>query len=190
MNPKWMAVPLLLAVFVGTACAADTVGFMDQENGPLENLQVLLLFLGFVFFMVPIRKAGRGIRCVLLAGALLCLSFIFRELDVEDLAVPQWVIAMGSGTGRNVIMAAGWAALGVLAIKSFSELKEKIKSILLSRTVVLLAIAALLLLSGEQFDHERIKVGSAQLWEEILETIGYFLMLVAAIFSRKWNREG
>jgi hypothetical protein len=180
---------MLLAGLLGAQPAfAEGGGSLEQENGLLENLQVLFLLLGGIFFLVPVRRAGRAIRCVLVAGALLCLTCILRELDVEDLAVPQWVILLGSGTGRNLILAAGWVALGAYAVKSFMELKALLKPILCSRVGILLVIAALLLLAGESFDHDRIKVEQSLLFEEILETVGYAAVLLAAILSRSLTR--
>lgn len=178
------SIAVLFCILFALPAFADTVDVMGEENGPLENIQVIFLFLGSIFFLLHLKKSTAAVRCVLSGGALLCLSFILRELDVEDLAVPQWVIAVGSGTGRNLIMAVCWVTLGVFVIKSFSALKEMLKPLLRSRTFILLVIAGLFLLSGELFDHERIHVEHTQLIEEILETTGYCIVFIAAILSR------
>ena len=142
----WRLSLLLSAIFIPIFILADA-GSMDisAENGPLENVQVGLLFIAGVCFILPVFQASRGGLCFLLAGGLLCLSFILREVDVEDLAVPYWVIFCGSGTGRNILMALGWLALGILTIKSRRAVKELIKPIIQSRVTIFLVISGLLL---------------------------------------------
>lgn len=171
------------ALFSQTVFADEAVR-LDKENGPLENLQVVLLFLSSIAFLLPAARAERSYRCVLLAGAMLCFSFILRELDVEDLAVPQWVIAVGSGTGRDVLLGTGWAVVGILSIKSFALLKVNLKAILFSRTTLLLFISGLVLFSGSIFDHKDDKTPADQLAEEIIEVAGYGIFFLGAVLSR------
>ena len=115
--------PLAAVVFLASSAFAGGADAMAQENGILENTQVALLLLSGIIFAVQSFAVVRKVRYILWMGAWFCLSIILRELDVEDLAVPQWVVWIGSGTGRNLIMAAGWGVLGVIAIKSYPELK-------------------------------------------------------------------
>ena len=157
---------------------------MAQENGILENTQVALLLLSGIIFAVQSFAVVRKVRYILWMGAWFCLSIILRELDVEDLAVPQWVVWIGSGTGRNLIMAAGWGVLGVIAIKSYPELKGSFARIARSRTAIFVFAAGTLLLLGSLFDHETVVADQGMFWEEAFETIGYFLLLPAALFSR------
>ncbi len=171
------------AIFSQTAFAEDAIR-LDKENGPLENIQVILLFLSSIAFLLPVAKAERSYRCVLLGGAMLSFSFILRELDVEDLAGPQWVAAMGSGTGRGILLGAGWAIVGFLSIKSFAVLEENLKPIIFSRTTLLLFIAGLILFSGSFFDHKDDKTPADQLAEELIEVVGYSLFFIGSIISR------
>lgn len=167
---------------------ADEAIRLDKENGPLENIQVMLLFLSAVAFLLPVAKAEKSFRCVLLGGAMLSFSFILRELDVEDLAVPQWIAAMGSGTGRDILLGCGWAYVGVLSIKAFSALKANLKAILFSRMTLLLFISGLILFSGSFFDHKDDKTPADQLAEELIEVVGYSVFLLGAIISRLTGR--
>jgi hypothetical protein len=184
-NLKGLFLILFLAgTFIASSGYAGEMIRVDKENGPLENLQVVLLFLSSIAFLLPMKRADRSCRSILLGGAMLCFSFILRELDVEDLAVPQWVIAVGSGTGRDILLGTGWAVVGVLAIKSFSFLKERFKLIFFSRTTMLLVISGLILYSGSFFDHKDNKTPADQLAEEIIEVIGYGIFLLGAILSR------
>ena len=150
----------------------------------LENTQVALLLLSGLVFVVQSFRVERNYRVILWMGAWFCLSCILRELDVEDLAVPQWVVWAGSGMGRNLIMGAGWITLGVLAIKSYPELKGSFGRIARSRTAILVFIAGTMLLLGSLFDHESVMIERGKLLEEAFETIGYFLLLLAALTSQ------
>ena len=111
------------------------------------------------------------------------LSMILRELDVEDLAVPHWVIAIGSGMGRNLIMGLGGIVLCLLAIKSYPELKGSFGTLARSRTARFLYASATILLLGSLFDHGTVSSEQSKLWEEGLELFAYLLLLPAAFFS-------
>ncbi|MEN8260277.1 MAG: hypothetical protein ABFS02_06780 [Pseudomonadota bacterium] len=181
--------PLAWVICFALPAFAGDAGVVAQENGLLENTQVAFLLLSGIIFTVQSFTAERYARCFLWMAAWFCLSIIVRELDVEDLAVPQWVVWIGSGIGRNLIMAAGWGALGVIAIKSYSEWKSSVVRMARSRTAVFMFITGTLLLLGSLFDHETVMAEQGMFWEEILETIGYFLLLPAAIFSGVLSRE-
>jgi len=177
-------VSLVLVALLVSPAFAGAAGELAQENGVLENTQVALLLLSGLVFVVQSFRVERNYRFILWMGAWFCLSCIVRELDVEDLAVPQWVVAIGSGTGRNLIMGVGWIALGVLAIKSYPELKGSFARIARSHMAIFMFAAGILLLLGSLFDHGIFLAGKGKLWEEAFETLGYFLLLPAALFSR------
>jgi len=181
---------LLLAssVFLISPVFAGEADVMAQENGILENAQVAFLLLSALILVVQSFAVVRNVRCILWMGAWFCLSCIFRELDVEDLAVPQWVIWIGSGMGRNLIMGVGWITLGVVAIKSYPELKDSFGRIARSRTAILVFTAGTLLLLGSLFDHESVMAEQGMFWEEAFETLGYFLLLPAALSSQSISR--
>ena len=172
-------------VFPAFAGEADVVA---QENGILENAQVAFLLLSALILVVQSFAVVRNVRCILWMGAWFCLSCILRELDVEDLAVPQWVVWSGSGMGRNLIMGIGWIVLGVLAIKSYPELKGSFGKMIRSRTATLVFIAGTMLLLGSLFDHELIMIERGKLLEEAFETLGYFLLLPAALTSQSISK--
>lgn len=157
---------------------------MAQENGVLENAQVAFLLLSGLIFAVQSFSVDRAFRFIPWMGAWLSPSIILRELDVEKLAVPQWMILIGSGTGRNLIMGIGWIVLGVLAVKSYSAWKGHFGRIIRSRTAILVFAAVIMLFLGATLDHGILSDENGKLWEEILETIGYFLLLPAALLSK------
>ena len=178
----WLSL-LLVALLVSPALAGGA-GELAQENGVLENTQIALLLLSGLVFVVQSFSVERNLRFILWMGVWLSPSIILRELDIETLAVPQWVIAIGSGTGRNLIMGVGWIALCLLAIKSYSTWKGSFRRIARSRMAIFMYSAVTMLLLGSLFDHRAISEGQGKLWEELFETIGYFLLLPAAFFSK------
>ncbi len=177
---------LFIAVFIAgifyLQSIAPVAGYaLSKENGFVENSQVMVLFLSSIAFMVPVARTKGIIRYALLSGVLLCFSFILRELDVECLDVPRWVVVIGSGVGRNVLLGIGWVVMGCYFIRSISELREWIKPVLLSKITYLLIISACVLLLGAVFDHKDNKVASDQLVEELFELLGYGLFLIASL---------
>lgn len=156
-----------------------------RENGILENTQIAILLLSGAVFVVQSLFIHPGLRFIPWMGAWLSPSIILRELDVEKLAVPYWVILIGSGIGRNLIMGIGWIVLGVLAMKSYPVLKAHFGKIVHSQSAIYTLSAVLLLFLGASFDHGPSTTGRDILWEEIFETIGYFLLLPAAFLTPK-----
>ncbi len=172
-----------LIFFLVAPSLAGGAGELAEENGVIENTQVALLLLSGLIFVVQSFRVEQNYRLIPWMGAWLSPSIIFRELDIEKLAVPQWLIWVGSGMGRNLIMGFGWIALCVLAIRSYPALKNSVGRIARSRTAAFMLAAVTLLLLGSLFDHEAVMARHGKFWEEILETIGYSLFLPAAFYS-------
>lgn len=183
-------VPLFLfALFSASSALAAEVGGMAQENGVLENAQVVLLFLGTLVFLVQSFAVAQGVRHLLWIGAWVCFTSILRELDIEEFALPQWVILLGSGKGRDILIVVGWLSLGTITIKSLPGLKGRILEIVRSRTAIFTVVAGIALFLGLLCDREVIGGGHPQLFEEVSEVVGYFLLLLAALFSRSISKE-
>lgn len=172
------------ALFLATPVYGGGAGLLAKENGVLENTQVALLLLSGLVFAVKSFSFDRNFRFIPWMGAWLSPSIILRELDVERLAVPQWAVWVGSGMGRNLIMGIGWIVLCILAIKSYSVLKGNFGKIARSRMAILMFAAGTMLLLGSLFDHMSIMGEHGKLWEEACETLGYFLLLPAAVLSK------
>jgi hypothetical protein len=177
---------LIIVYLAQTSAYGDVVGGIHGENGVLENTQVALLLISAWLFAVRSLSMPR-VSVFLWIGAWFCLSCILRELDIEDMNVSQWVIAVGSGPGRNAIMGVGWMLLGVFALKHALLLKENYYRILRSRTMRLVYASGVLLLLGSLFDRDWVLHENGKLLEEAFETAGYFLILCAAITFRSFE---
>ena len=175
---------LVWAIFPVVSAFAGSTNVLVQENGIFENAQVALLFLAGVVFMVRSFTEGRKVRHIFWMGTWFCLSCILRELDVEDLTVPQWVSLLGSGMGRNLLMGFGWIVLSAFFIKLYPELKGSFRKFYQSRTAIFLLSSGSILFLGSVFDHRSVSSDQSKFWEELFETIGYFLLLLASFSSK------
>jgi hypothetical protein len=166
--------------FASSAFAGGAASDISKENGPLENAQVGILCVGGIIFLLHAGRSERAFRGVFLMGFLLCLSFILREVDLDRLAVPQWVALVGSGVGRNILVTSGWLAIGVLSFKSRDTIIRQFKPLILSYVGLLVVISGGFLLLGALIEEMEID----PLYEEMAETIGYIFLLVGAVALR------
>ena len=150
-----------------------------QENGLLENVQVLTLSIACFTFLLTAAHRRRNNKLLFLFFALICLSCVLRELDVEDLNVPDFVIFIGSGIGRNVILTIGFIAIFIYAAFNFAYYKEVSRKFLFSKSCLLIIGAGILLCIGSLFE----KLGAVRhhvFYEEISELAGYLMVLLMA----------
>jgi len=182
-----------LLLFVLTICCFDIVAAylviglemtqLHEENGLLENIQVLLLALTIAAFFLQLYFRKNSHRIFPLSGSFLCLVFILRELDVEKLNVPQIFIILGSGSGRNILMAVLGVSLLIYAIFNFRSIRLLLPQFFLKTSSLTILAGVLFLVSGGLFDKEIIETVHYQFFEEILEVNGYYLMLAGAVIG-------
>ena len=162
---------LVRAVFFGD------VGVYD-ENNLLENTQAVILALSFLMFLMPILNSGRRDRLLAAFFAMLALGFILRELDVERLNVPNLLVLLGSGDGRNILLATGFSCILVIALFNFRYYLNLASCFLRARVGVTAMVAGIFLVLGDTF--ESIDITHNVLFEESLELMGYAFFLAAS----------
>lgn len=155
-----------------------------DENGILENIQVLTLTLSCLIFLLPVINQKREDKLILLFFSLLCLGFILRELDVEKLNVPDILIFVGSGIGRNIIITTGFIILISYAVVNRHYYKKLGKKFIMSVDGSLMILAAIFLFSGSYFEHNTLLQHHVFL-EEIFELSGYVLILLVSLILYK-----
>lgn len=164
---------------------------MESENGPLETVQAIVLALAMVAFLAAAAQRGSQ-RLILSSLGLLSYSFVLRELDVERFALPDALIFIGSGVGRNVSLALAFLAFLLYAASKFSYYKKACWLFLRSRPGILLMVGGLLLFLGDLFENSHFITHNVY-FEETAELCGYVFMLLsafAAIFSNSRRAEG
>ena len=182
-----------LTYFVTAVCCFDLLmsylvivfdrSSLYQENGLLENLQVIFLLLTMSVLYLQFHFRVNPHRFFSVAGLFLCLVFILRELDVEKLDVPQIVIVLGSGCGRNVLMSVLGLALLGYAVRNMNVLRELLPEYLYRVSSVTVFVGFLFLIFGGLFDKGNIVKVHNQFFEEILEMTGYYLMFAGAVIG-------
>ncbi len=179
-----------VALLLGIACFDMALAFLvinqdmlslHKENGFLENMQVFALFLTICVFLLQPLFSKCYHRIFSWAGAYLCFTFLLRELDVEDFDLPAIVILVGSGTGRNIVMASLGIALVVYCIARFQTIKVFLPRFFFARSSLLFLAGSIFLVLGGLFDDGGIDVLHYQFYEEILELTGYYLMFTGAV---------
>jgi len=190
MNTNNRFLYVVLIIFSCTfAWLAYSVFVLNQstiyaENGVLENIQVLTLVASFVAFLFPLKDSDREGKLLFCWFSFLCLSFILREVDVEDLDVPSVLIAIGSGTGRNLILAIGFIGMGIYGLFNLAYYKQVARSFVISKAGLLFFIAGVLLYIGGYFENLGF-IHHHVFWEEAIELSGYMALFLSALLLYK-----
>jgi hypothetical protein len=148
------------------------------ENNLLESTQALTLALALVFFLVPVFDSVRNDRLIAVFLSLLSLGFILRELDVEQFDLPNLLILLGSGKGRNLMLGTGLLLTLVTALFKFRYYLSLSRCFFRHGAGIATLFAGLFLVVGDIF--EKIDIPYHVLYEESLELVGYAILLLAA----------
>lgn len=148
------------------------------ENNLLESTQALTLSLALVFFLVPVFDSVRNDRLIAVFMSLLSLGFILRELDVEQFDLPNILILLGSGKGRNLLLGTGLLLTLATALFKFRYYLSLSRCFFRHGAGIATLFAGLFLVIGDMF--EKIDIPYHVLYEESLELVGYAILLLAA----------
>ena len=180
-----------LLYYVGYSVYVLNQTSIYAENRLLENAQVFILALAGLIFSLSFVYQKRTDKLLLLFFAFLCLSFILREVDVEDLNVPDILKFIGSGIGRNVLVVTGFVSILSCAIYNITHYKTVLRNFIFSIDGVLIIIAGALLFLGEYFEDAH-SLSHNVLLEEASELLSYVLILLVAFTysrDRKYKKE-
>ena len=144
----------------------------------MESTQALTLALALVFFLVPVFDSVRNDRLIAVFLSLLSLGFILRELDVEQFDLPNLLILLGSGKGRNLLLGTGLLLTLVTALFKFRYYLSLSRCFFRHGAGIATLFAGLFLVVGDIF--EKIDIPYHVLYEESLELVGYAILLLAA----------
>lgn len=149
----------------------------------MENFQVFLIFIAGLTCVQAVFYVEKCLRLFPMAGALLSLSFILRELDVEKLDVPQIIaLLFGHGYGRNTLLIGLWLVVVYCFVKHHRHYKRIALALLSQRSGVLAITGGLMLVLGSLFDDRVFNVDLYQFYEELSEMNGYFLLLLSSFY--------
>jgi hypothetical protein len=153
-----------------------------KENQLLENMQALLIFIAGLSYAQAVLYVRKCHRLLPLGGALLSVSFLLRELDVEKFDVPRWVAFLfGSGIGRNTLLVCLWLMLAVFLVKNHKHCLPVALGLLTHRTGLFAILCGLLLIIGSLFENQVFNVETYQFYEELAEMNGYYFLLLSSL---------
>lgn len=191
-------VSAILGAWLGFGALASYSLFVEgnvnvyAENGILETLQAALLALScLIFLATAIWEKGTG-RLVVLFCALLCYGFVLREVDVETFDIPDLLILLGSGAGRNASLAVGLILLCLCAL--FAGFRAQFRlglAFARSRAGLLLLSGLGFLLLGDVFEKQVLgSVPHHVFFEEMSELLGDVMILLSAVASGSFLQRG
>lgn len=184
---------LVLAIFAVVANTLIWLALKNQpgisaENGPMENFQLVCLFLGFLLWLtasVCSKKISEKIFLVTLA--LFSVSFFILEIDTRDFDMPL-VNKFIRGKYRNGALILFWlgAAIAFLRHKKacWSEFLTWLKT---ASAACMMASGVFWIISGLNDKH---LLGRKDLYrEELMEVNATLLMLLAAILFLRGKKK-
>ncbi len=147
------------------------------ENKAIENIEVCFLVLGFFAFVYGFFTCHT--QSIALCSITICFGFILRELDIEKFDFPHWIIFLGSGMGRNVLLAI--LGLGSLAFLAKEMNFAKIIGLLKSHFAICIYGVSCFLVLSWAFDKEVFSLQNNLIFEELSELNAYFLIFVSSV---------
>ena len=153
-----------------------------SEGAALENTQVIFLIISAVgfLFLLPFKHPYKTIH---LAIALLCFSFILRELDLEHMDVFQIIKILGNGQGRILLLASLWASLSFYSYNAVENKVCALKGFCFSPLFSVLLFAFLMLMAGAVLDKKIIEISQPMFFEELAEVNAYMLISLPVIYQ-------
>lgn len=153
------------------------------EDGGMENAQVLAVSLSLVLFLLAAVSSNSSERLFYASLVLLCVSFLFRELDMEDYGLHPVITGLTSGLGRNFLLGFLWACFLLLFLKDPQDSRTVLAKWFKSFEGRLMMLAGLLFLFAWPLDKEMFQLNShtSRLLEELLELNGYFLLGLCSV---------
>ena len=155
-----------------------------EENGLIENSQFFILLIALLLSFKTSLQRFRKDKIISVFFAFFSLGFILREVDLEDFNLPFWLIAMGSGAGRTVLLVSLFSVISLYAISKFRFYFDLGGVFFKSKVGISLILSGVFLVLGSLF--EDIDIRANVVMEECLELIAYGLFCRAiAVFARK-----
>ena len=176
----WIVLPLLglSALFL----ILRALGFStEQENGPMENVQVVFTFTGAILLFRASRQSEIGFRVLTRGLALLFFSLTVREIDVRSMMIP-WLTTLMNGRGKIIWMGALWLVAGIWFCRHCGPALRACQIALRhpGGRIFLAGIATLVLANIVEKSGLFGSETTSMFAEELIELNGQWLMLLSA----------
>ena len=178
---------VIIALISVWAFANFNQEYIYRENGFLESAQVVYLVLAAIaFFMASVKKGARA-PLIPLFFSILCIAFIFREVDFERITDNGIVVFLASGFGRNIIMTLMIVGVLCAAFMRYRLYFAESLSWLKSKSGLLFILFGVLVVVGSVFE-ETAKMellGNGEFFEEYFEALAYCALFISGLMSLK-----
>lgn len=167
-----VVIGLLYVLLLLAAYRADPG--IAAENRLMENLQAASLFLALAFSLVNLAPLRRQPPAYVTVGmTVFFLTLFLREIEPEGFDLPAVLSALGSGTGKNLLLGLLWAGVLFSGAQNRQRLQQDAMAILRSPLVYYLLAAAVFYLLGEALDKKLLPLDRGQriFWEEAAECL-------------------
>ena len=144
-----------------------------NEYSVLESAQVCLLLLSLIITIYTALDREREDKIISTVLSIALFGILLREIDIEDFNIPMWVIAIGSGSGRTLLLSLMLVPILLFMVVKHHEYYGLVKKYFMSQVGLSLILSFCLLLIGSLFEHEYLL--SRTLIEESFELIAYGL---------------
>ena len=114
----------------------------------LESAQVCLLLLSLIITIYIALDRVREDKIISIVLSIALFGILLREIDIEDFNVPMWVVAIGSGVGRTLLLSIMLAPVLLFMIVKYQQYYDLVKKYFLSQVGLSLVLSFCLLLIG------------------------------------------
>ncbi len=157
-----------------------------EENRLMENLQALFLLGGLACALCSaLNRKSPFPAWIPWMLALFFLTLFLREIDLDRLDLPGWLISLGSGKGRNLMLGLGWLAGIGLLLRRRSILWPEILRYLHTPAFVLFVLGACCYVLSIPFDKRLFFSDRAinRFLEELTENFATWLLFGGALVN-------
>ncbi len=164
-----------------------------EENHLMENLQAGFLFGAVLLALVCLLLCRTHPTAYLDWGLAVCfLTALMRELELAELGLPEWVLLIGDGTGKHLLLSALWVTVAVATVRSRRRLWTDVLACLRSPLGYYLLATAAFYLFGDVFEKRLLPLsrGALEFGEEAAECLGTLWGLLGMLYWTAVSRRG
>jgi len=161
-----------------------------EENALMENLQAGALALACGVLLFPLFRAEvASERFIYWSLVLILLSMFLREVDVESLGLPNWLVWWGSGTGRNLLIGCYFLVTAAALATYWNHWYATLRAFILSTTSLMFSLGGALYVSSLPFDKRvsGLAADTNRFCEEAVECGATLIFLIAAGWAVFWS---
>ncbi len=155
-----------------------------DENHLLEWTQVFFLSAAMLVCLIRMGGEDKGEKTFPFGFLFLVfLSAILREVDVEDFPLPDPVILMGSGMGRDIMLTVAWLVYLFFLLRNYHRLPGISIQYLNSHAGRYFMAGTFCYLATISFDKNMLTLGPSISFfgEEALEVVATFLLFLSTL---------